>query len=92
MPTPPSEFRPTKTTRRRLADLILEAFFLACEEGALDLAADLFRASEAAVRRLAQSVAERRSAEEALIHAFEHLWFLRDGPAGQPGSPALSPA
>lgn len=62
---------------RRLSDKILMAFHLACDQGELDIAADLLRCCEAAIRCPAQQPCDRRAADELLIAAFERLWFLR---------------
>jgi hypothetical protein len=63
---------------RRLSDSILLAFYQACEIGALDVAADLLRCCEATMTGIEVPGVDRRRHDETLIHAFEHLWFLRE--------------
>jgi hypothetical protein len=63
--------------RQHLPNAVLAAFFVACDQGALDIAGDLLRACEAAMDRLGPGELERRQRDEMLILAFEHLWFLR---------------
>lgn len=55
----------------------MAAFEHACAQREFDIAADLLRLCEAATARLSPGGAERSMAEEALILAFERLWFLR---------------
>jgi hypothetical protein len=63
---------------RRLSDSILIAFYQACEIGALDVAADLLKCCEATMVGIDVPGVDRRRHDETLIHAFEHLWFLRE--------------
>ncbi len=61
---------------RRLADRILVAFHLACDQGELEIAEALLRCGELAVT-LGRGRCDRRADDERLIAAFERLWFLR---------------
>jgi hypothetical protein len=63
---------------RRLSDSILIAFYQACEIGALDVASDLLKCCEATMAGIDVPGVDRRRHDETLIHAFEHLWFLRE--------------
>ncbi len=72
---------------RRLSDSILIAFYQACDIGALNVAADLLKCCEATMTGIDVPGVDRRRHDETLIHAFEHLWFLREaaerGAAGE---------
>jgi hypothetical protein len=67
---------------RRLSDKILTVFHLACEQGALDIAADLLHSAEAAMRRRAPTGGDQRRSTETLIAAHERLWLLKHPGAG----------
>jgi hypothetical protein len=73
----PGTRQPSRHSNATLRDRILRAFEHACAQEELDIAGGLLRCCEEAVGRLPPAGAERRSAEEALILAFERLWFLR---------------
>ncbi len=64
---------------RRLSDKILRAFYLACDQRDFDLAANLLECCKASMRSHEGTTVDRRRNDEALILAFEHLWFLRQG-------------
>jgi hypothetical protein len=67
---------------RRLTDSILHAFYQACDQGAYEVAASLLACCEASMAKHTDTTVDRRQNDEALILAFEHLWFLRVGATG----------
>jgi hypothetical protein len=70
-------------TARRLTDSILHAFYQACDQGSLEVAASLLACCEASMEMHNDTTVERRQNDEALILAFEHLWFLRMSQGGE---------
>ena len=63
---------------RRLQDTMLAAAHRACDDGLLDIAADLLRLAEAVVAE-ETDLRRRRQDRWALIAAHERLWHLRQG-------------
>ncbi len=71
-----ASLRPRYT--RRLSDKILIAFHQACDQGDLDVAAQLLHVLEGVVTRPPKGVAhDRRRNVESLVAAHERLWSLR---------------
>ena len=63
---------------KRLPDRLLAAFHVACDQGELDVAAQVLRALETLVARGAPAAdPNRRRSLDALVAAHERLWRLR---------------
>jgi hypothetical protein len=68
---------------RRLADRILVAVHLACDQGELETADALLRCAEMAVAN-GRGRRDGRADDARLIAAFERIWFLRFAEAAPP--------
>ncbi len=63
---------------RRLSDKLLVAFHHACDQGRLDVAAELLQIVETVVSRPREEGGrERRKAIEGVVAAYHRLWALR---------------
>ena len=70
--------------RRRVADRVLAAVHAACDQGELDVAAELLTVLEALVTRGPPAAdPQRRRNLEALAAAHERLWYLRHPGTGE---------
>jgi len=64
--------------RRRLSDRVLIAFHFACDQGDLEVAAQLIATLESMVQRGPPAGRpERRLVAQPLVAAYERLWVLR---------------
>jgi hypothetical protein len=63
---------------RRLQDTMLAAVHRACDDGLLDIAAEMLRLAELVVAE-ESDLRRRRQDRWALIAAHERLWHLRHG-------------
>lgn len=74
---------------RRLQDTLLSAAHRACDDGLLDISAQLLRLTEEVVAEEAD-LRRRRQDRWALIAAYERLWHLRHGGLGPEAAGSVS--